>query len=1199
MADKIIRVFNGILLLALFAAVAAPPASAFPPPRPGIFDPLTQRFRTTGHPFPSVPEAVRAYRREAPLGGKYPLAARPKALKGAAMRPLAVDPRTASSVRPLVLLVDFDDMPASGAPAIQNKAVFDSLFFGSGPSDLSVKNYWEEQSYTRQGTHTSPGGTGRTFTVAGSGADIYGWLRAGRDFQTTVTSFSQIAGVQPGNVSRLIADAVSYLQAQGYDLSPYVGPNGTFQAVIVVHPGYGQEDTGDNADPYSHTAPIDPAISVPGVGDIVDYSLVPALQSPLDPSRRNRAVDPRIGVGVIVHEMGHLLGLPDLYPTAPFGQVSPDNVFSGAGVFDLMAYGLWGSNLLARPDIPAHLSAWSKAFLGWLDPYLVSATQARTLRPVEFYPEADKILSNTAADPKQYFLVENRQTYSPVDGEEWIFDLLLPGAGALVWQIDEEVIDRFLVPNEVNNNPKFRGVYVKEADGVADMAAEIVGATPNDRARFFGDQPDYFSSPGQVFDRASPSAAVNSSPVVDNTYTFHPVDFGAQIQLLGFTRTATNALQYVANLSGAGAGEGPLWKTFNVAGTRLRFPDAPMRSDDILSIAFDSGNNVWLGSKDQGIFRFLGTRFDILTAVNSGLPSGSGTSPVARIQALAFENDTGSMWVGTDRGVFKMRDAGSGFRVVSSFTETSAVPRKLPAGGGDVRALAVRPGFALGSARIDIKYAATPAGLVRIDDQNTDAEAGDFVSVIKAGDATAVAVDDGGTPATAADDIVWAGFSDGKVFRSLRPGEGGPSNNDPVADSHFKQMLDLGSRITVLAVDNTGRLWIGTESRGVLVFDLGEPDAPNLEDPYDFDGDTDTALRVFWDAGRGLASNRVGGIAFQAATGRPGVVAWIACASDGFHEGGASRFDAGAADDPGTPGDERMAVFRPEAGVPPENQTQGPCSVDLSCAAADAAGNVWFGSTAPGAAGACRFGNAGVLSLDRTNYVNLSAVATVTLQDDGLNLSDNVVNVAVVRVKSSSDPTGIFLIMTETSPVSGVFQARFGFTAGASDTAGALPLLHVASGDTVTVTYEDFQPRGTRTATATWKKVFPFSDSLWIPGGCFIATAAWGSPMAPEVALLRAFRDRFLLPHLPGRLFVAAYYRLSPRLAAAVAPVPVLRAAARFALAPAVILARLGAGDGASARAAALCVLGCAAVLAAGPGRRGSRPRRGMPRSRA
>jgi hypothetical protein len=74
--------------------------------------------------------------------------------------------------------------------------------------------------------------------------------------------------------------------------------------------------------------------------------------------------------------------------------------------------------------------------------------------------------------------------------------------------------------------------------------------------------------------------------------------------------------------------------------------------------------------------------------------------------------------------------------------------------------------------------------------------------------------------------------------------------------------------------------------------------------------------------------------------------------------------------------------------------------------------------------------------------------------------------------------------------------------------------------------------------------------------GCFVATAAYGSALEPEVALLRRFRDRALLRSPLGRLAVAVYYALSPPLANAIAVDERLRAAARSALAPAVALAR-------------------------------------------
>ena len=74
---------------------------------------------------------------------------------------------------------------------------------------------------------------------------------------------------------------------------------------------------------------------------------------------------------------------------------------------------------------------------------------------------------------------------------------------------------------------------------------------------------------------------------------------------------------------------------------------------------------------------------------------------------------------------------------------------------------------------------------------------------------------------------------------------------------------------------------------------------------------------------------------------------------------------------------------------------------------------------------------------------------------------------------------------------------------------------------------------------------------------CFIATAAYGSMLAPHVQTLRAFRDTYMKTTAVGRYLVKGYYRWSPPLAELISQSPFLRFCTRLLLLPAVVFSYL------------------------------------------
>ena len=200
-------------------------------------------------------------------------------------------------------------------------------------------------------------------------------------------------------------------------------------------------------------------------------------------------------LGTTALMFGHQIGLPNLFNT--------DNGTPGVGYFGLMDQ---GSNNF-QGLLPAQPEAWSKVFLGWEKPVVV--TQGENLEiAAALHANPNKIYKIPISD-SEYFLLENRQR--DVDGnriaigrdgngvrvefketgfiagqsigvitqvDEYDFGLpyaidennrVLAANGILIWHIDEDVIRRNYASNRVNADRDRRGIDLEEADGAQDI----------------------------------------------------------------------------------------------------------------------------------------------------------------------------------------------------------------------------------------------------------------------------------------------------------------------------------------------------------------------------------------------------------------------------------------------------------------------------------------------------------------------------------------------------------------------------------------------------------------------------------------------------------------------------------------------------------------------------------------------------------
>ena len=326
----------------------------------------------------------------------------------------------------LVVMMSFTDTPFD---VTQTAVYYRDLIFGAGNS---LAAYYNRNSY---GELTI---TGVVYQVASD--KTMGWYGA----DAVAGSGSDDAN---GDVSEMTREATQKLKQLGFDYSPYDTNNDNIiDHLMIIHAGQGQEEGPDpgNTQIWSHRGEMatPEPINLSGPLAVRGYTTVPATAK----------------LGVIAHEFGHDLGLPDLYDT----DKATNGESFGAGKWDLMAAGSW----LGDGTTPSDLSAWSKKQLGWITPNNVTTDGNYTINAVENVANAVyRLWKNGDAASQEYFLIENRQDANLVTGGL--------GKGLLVWRINDIVGD--FASNNVNNDPDNLRVALVEAhtttetDGLADL----------------------------------------------------------------------------------------------------------------------------------------------------------------------------------------------------------------------------------------------------------------------------------------------------------------------------------------------------------------------------------------------------------------------------------------------------------------------------------------------------------------------------------------------------------------------------------------------------------------------------------------------------------------------------------------------------------------------------------------------------------
>lgn len=245
--------------------------------------------------------------------------------------------------------------------------------------------------------------------------------------------------------------------------------DGKLDAVVVIYAGQGENYGVSNFDAvWAYTANLEESDEIDSNVVLDDktvtfFSAVPELQS----------ANKRDGIGTLIHEFAHILGLPNLCST-------DGGIQKTLGDWDVMDHGSYNN----ESRTPASLSAYERWYLGWVEPILLNEPMNVRLRDFNTTGDCAIItasgqsnLSGISPDPREFYILENRQQSG--------WDQYLPGHGLMLTKID--YVKNKWESDEVNNVERHMCVDLIEADGSAPKYK-----ADNLTNGFFGKQGDLF-----------------------------------------------------------------------------------------------------------------------------------------------------------------------------------------------------------------------------------------------------------------------------------------------------------------------------------------------------------------------------------------------------------------------------------------------------------------------------------------------------------------------------------------------------------------------------------------------------------------------------------------------------------------------------------------------------------------------------------